>query len=62
MAVVPRTVGVARLAEQLEVGDASAFGATYAWLVRPDGHLAARLPLGQATPAALDELVAGSLR
>ena len=62
VAVVPRAVGSARLAETVEVGDASAFGASNAWLVRPDGHLAASMPLGQTTPAALDELVAGSLR
>jgi len=60
--VVPHAAGSAGLAETIEVGDGSAFGASNAWLVRPDGHLAASLPLAQATPAALDELVARSVR
>jgi 3-(3-hydroxy-phenyl)propionate hydroxylase len=62
VAVVPRAAGSARLAETVEVGDASPFGPRHAWLVRPDGHLTARLPLGEATPSAIDELVAGSVR
>jgi 3-(3-hydroxy-phenyl)propionate hydroxylase len=62
VAVVPRTVGAVRLAETVEVGGASPFGPGDVWLVRPDGHLAASVPLGEATPAALDELVARSVR
>jgi len=60
--VVPHAIPMGRLAEEVDVGKASVYGETRAWLVRPDGHLAGSLPLGDATPAALDELVARSLR
>ena len=60
--VVPHALPSGRLAEVVEVGEGSAYGDARAWLVRPDGHLAASLPLGEASPAALDDLVAGSLR
>ena len=62
VAVVPQAVAAGRLAEMVEVGDGSAYGDAQAWLVRPDGHLAASLPLGEASPAALDDLVARSVR
>ena len=62
VAIVPRAIATGRLAEVVEVGEASAYGDARAWLVRPDGHLAASLPLGEASPAALDDLVARSVR
>ena len=60
--VVPQALPPGRLAEVVEIGDGSAYGDARAWLVRPDGHLAASVPLGEASPAALDELVARSVR
>jgi 2-polyprenyl-6-methoxyphenol hydroxylase-like FAD-dependent oxidoreductase len=59
--VVPRAITPGRLAEVVEVAKGSAYGAARAWLVRPDGHLATSMPIGEATPAALDELVAGAV-
>jgi 3-(3-hydroxy-phenyl)propionate hydroxylase len=59
--VVPRAITPGRLAEVVEVAEGSAYGAARAWLVRPDGHLATSMPIGEATPAALDELVAGAV-
>ena len=59
--VGPRRIDGPELAEVLELDDASPYGAEHAWLVRPDGHLAARLPIADATPEALDALVAAAL-
>ena len=58
VAVVPTATGVAASVEAVEVGPATVYGPDRAWLVRPDGHLAATVLLGDATPEALDELVA----
>ena len=48
--------------EVVAVESSTPYGAGRAWLVRPDGHVAASLSLGDATRAALDELVAASVR
>jgi hypothetical protein len=48
-------------AEAVEVGPGTAYGADRAWLVRPDGHVAASLPLEETTPAALDGLVMAAM-
>ena len=59
--VVPHALPTGRLAEVVEVRGGSAYGDGRAWLIRPDGHLSASLPLGEATPSALDALVAKSV-
>ena len=52
VAVVPRAPGADPRVELIEVGAATVYGADRAWLVRPDGHLAASAQLGS-----LDALV-----
>ena len=61
VAVVPRAVGAPERAEVAEVGPETVYGTERAWLVRPDGHVGAFLPLAEATPEALDALVARSV-
>ncbi len=59
--VVPRMRERAERVELVELGDATAYGRDRAWLVRPDGHVAASLPLANATPRALEALLDGAL-
>ena len=61
VAVVPRTTGSPTRLDLVGVGPDTAYGRESAWLVRPDGHVAASLPLAHATPEALDALVAESI-
>ncbi len=55
-------VDVPRRSTPVVVGAGSPYGSGRAWLVRPDGHVAAGLPLEAATAAALDEVVERALR
>jgi 3-(3-hydroxy-phenyl)propionate hydroxylase len=59
--IVPRAIGAPSGVDLVEVPDGSPYGSDRAWLVRPDGHLAASLPLAEATPDRLGALVAESL-
>jgi 2-polyprenyl-6-methoxyphenol hydroxylase-like FAD-dependent oxidoreductase len=60
--VAPEPVTVPSQVELVVVGNQSPYGTDRAWLIRPDGHLAAGIPLGNATAAALDAAVARALR
>jgi 3-(3-hydroxy-phenyl)propionate hydroxylase len=60
--IAPSAIGAATRAEHVVVGPASVYGSDRAWLVRPDGHLAGSLRLAEASPEALDALVARSVR
>ena len=62
VAVVPHAVGRAERVEMVEVGEGSPYGAGHAWLVRPDGHLAAAVPLESATADVLEAQAAISVR
>ena len=61
-AVVPSAVETGAGVEVVEVGSATVYGQDRAWLVRPDGHLAASVLLGEARDGALEALVAASVR
>ena len=62
VAVVPHALrGDARV-EIVAVGPDTPYGMDRAWLVRPDGHLAASLALPDATVDALDRLIVVSVR
>jgi 2-polyprenyl-6-methoxyphenol hydroxylase-like FAD-dependent oxidoreductase len=61
VAVVPRAVSPPPHVGLVEVGLDTAYGGDRAWLVRPDGHVAASLPLADATPDAIDALAAESM-
>ena len=43
------------------VGPGTPYGPDRAWLVRPDGHLAANVPLTEVTPIAIERLLAEAL-
>jgi 2-polyprenyl-6-methoxyphenol hydroxylase-like FAD-dependent oxidoreductase len=62
VAVVARATGAEGRVNLVEIGPDTVYGMDRAWLVRPDGHLAASLPLADATGAALGVLVAASVR
>ncbi len=62
VAVVPGGMDTTDRVEVVAIEASTPYGAGRAWLVRPDGHLAASVSMGEATPAALDELVAASVR
>ena len=60
--VAPRSVGLSERVDIVNVGEGSPYGGKLAWLVRPDGHLAASLALPDASPDAIDALVAAATR
>jgi 2-polyprenyl-6-methoxyphenol hydroxylase-like FAD-dependent oxidoreductase len=62
VAVVPRAVAAPERIDVVAVGDGTAYGSDRAWLIRPDGHLAASLPLSEAIPSAFDGLVQAAVR
>ena len=61
VAIVPRASGPGAGVELVAVGPDTVYGSDRAWLVRPDGHLVASVPLAEATPNALDALIEARL-
>ena len=61
VALAPAAMERGARIELVEIGNHTAYGPDHVWLVRPDGHLAAMVPLAEATPDALGALLQGSL-
>jgi 2-polyprenyl-6-methoxyphenol hydroxylase-like FAD-dependent oxidoreductase len=60
MVIAATDPGASERAEVVEIGEGSIYGGARVWLARPDGHLAASLPIEHASPSAIDALVASA--